>query len=148
MTILLQSSDNYNDLARYNPETGEIVNLSRLSAPSTNLVPIVGPFSIVQGSLLMLYRHLGELHLRIDDDDFEIRDENQTVLTNIQDNVYEFVLLKDDTELYKWRYVLPAIDPPLSLDPTPFVEEEHFNFCLFVHNILTDPERRKRIYNL
>lgn len=44
------------------------------------------------------------------------------------------------------EYRKPVIDPPLEHDPTPFVEEEHFDFGLFVRNVVSDRTRRERIY--
>jgi hypothetical protein len=31
-------------------------------------------------------------------------------------------------------------------DPTPFVEEEDFDFMWFIHNVLSDPARRESIW--
>jgi len=35
---------------------------------------------------------------------------------------------------------------PVSADPTPFVEDEDFDFGLFVTRVLGDSERRGRMY--
>jgi len=43
-------------------------------------------------------------------------------------------------------YDPPIIDPPLSEDPTAFVEEEHFDFGLFLANLSRDQSRQARMY--
>lgn len=49
--------------------------------------------------------------------------------------------------LFHWRYHPRAIDPPLSVDSNAFVEEEDFDFCLFVFHVANDRERRTTIYS-
>jgi hypothetical protein len=49
--------------------------------------------------------------------------------------------------LVNFRYHLPVNEVPLSIDPTPFIDEEDFDFLLFVHNVLAQDERRHRVYN-
>lgn len=45
-----------------------------------------------------------------------------------------------------WDYTLPIIDPPLSMDLTFGVEEEHFDFGLRLENLSRDPARMNRLY--
>jgi len=48
--------------------------------------------------------------------------------------------------LLQLLYKRPDLNPPLELDPTPFVEEEQFDFGVFVQSIVNDPARGNRIY--
>jgi hypothetical protein len=43
-------------------------------------------------------------------------------------------------------YDAPVIDPPLSEDMTPMVEEEDFDFGLFLANVSRDRGRQDRLY--
>ena len=64
----------------------------------------------------------------------------------MSENIYNISIVKDDDLIFTLTYNRPRIDPPLELDPTPFVEEEDFDFCLFLLNVLSDPGRKERIY--
>jgi hypothetical protein len=65
------------------------------------------------------------------------KDADQRLL-RIAANIHEPLLV---------RYQV-VIDPPLDQDPTPFVEEEHFDFDfgLLVANVCSDPSRQDRLY--
>jgi hypothetical protein len=56
-------------------------------------------------------------------------------------------LISNGALLFSFEYNAPKLDIPLENDPTPFVEEEDFDFLLFVNNVLKDKARRERIYN-
>jgi len=94
--------------------------------------------------VLILYREADVLHLRLDDTDFELTDDTRIELSRGDVNVLTAV--RGGTVLFSLKYQPPVIEPPLEIDPTPFVEEEHFDFGLFVYNIMRDVDRRSRIY--
>jgi hypothetical protein len=57
-------------------------------------------------------------------------------LSRLTANIHEPLLV---------RYQV-VIDPPLDQDPTPRVEEEHFDFGLLVANVYSDPSRQDGLY--
>jgi hypothetical protein len=44
-------------------------------------------------------------------------------------------------------YARPVLGPPLSHDSTPFVDEEDFDICLLIYDVMSNAARRKRIYS-
>lgn len=146
MVIVLQCLERYDTLAVLDPEIGSISWSSRQGFVSECPASICGVASRLDGRILCFYRHGGALHFRSDDQDFELGHTDSTQYQAIERGLAEFSILREGQPLYSWAYRRPVIDPPLELDPTPFVEEEQFDVCLFVHNVLSSPERRRRIY--
>jgi hypothetical protein len=144
--VLLQSMDKFDNLAELDTGTGQISYFSRRANPKAASRPIRGAIAQLHGRTLCLYREAGALHFRVDNEDFELTEKTHVELVRTQDDVNRITVLRNGVPLFTWTYQRPAIYPPLELDPTPFIEEEDFDFCLFVHNVVNDPSRRKRIY--
>lgn len=144
--ILLESNDRFDDLAELNTSTGQVSWFSRRANLTAASRPVRGHIAKLHGRTLCLYREAGVLHFRVNNEDFELTEKTYVKLERIEDNVNRITVLRDGDEMFTWTYRRPVIEPPLEIDPTPFVEEEHFDFCLFVYNVAGDPSRRERIY--
>lgn len=143
--MILQSNDYFDQLAELDPGTGIYRLLSRKQNPELTARPPVGGYSMVDGTMLSLYRIEGVLYLRVGDREFKLTDDVTSTLTR-EDNNGVFRLVQDGNVLLIFKYRLPVPEVSLSLDPTPFIEEEDFDFLLFVHNVLTETGRRHGIY--
>jgi hypothetical protein len=145
MNIVLHSMEQFDDLATMDVATGELTHYSRQTAPLLAARPIGGHFSSREQGFIALYRLHDVLHLRVDRTDVPLTGDVIVTLETAGSRRTLRVLRGDNT-IFELEYERPKIDPPLEVDPTPFVEEEHFDFGLFVFNIMADPGRRKRIY--
>jgi hypothetical protein len=143
--MILESKDVFDQLAELDPNNGTYRLLSRKQYPDLATTPPSGSYSIVDGTMLSLYRRDGVLYFRSADREFKVTDDVVSKLTR-EDNSRVFLLLKDGNVLVDLRYSPSEPEFPLTIDPTPFIEEEDFDFFLFVHNVLTQPDRRLRIY--
>jgi len=145
--ILLQSNDRFDDLAKLDTSTGRVSWFSRQVVDLTIASsPIRGHIAQLCGHTLCFYRKAKVLHFRVDDEDLELTEETQVELVRVRDAVNCITVLRNGVPLFTWTYHRPVIDPLLEYDPTPFIEEEQFDFCLFVYNVMNDPDRRERIY--
>lgn len=142
--ILLRSSDRYGEYAEIDTATGEIVWYPGQSGAVVGLGHIDGHIAVIDGYAVCLYRERGRLHLRIGAVDSEITDDTSAELA--QGKVSVLTLSRHAVGCFRWMYKRPVVEPPLDIDPTPFVEEEDFDFGLFVRNVMANPERRQRIY--
>jgi hypothetical protein len=102
----------------------------------------------LHGRTLFPYRERGVLRFRVDDKDIPLTAGTIVTLEQVSDRENCIAVHGDEVKLFTWTYRRPDIFPPLALDPTPFVEEEHFDFCPFVFNAANDAGRRNRIYRL
>jgi hypothetical protein len=144
--ILMQSLDKFDDLADLDINTGYISWFSRRANPAVASRPIHGHIAQLHGRILCLYRRGGVLHFRVDGEDFELTKNTSVNLERVRHDTNRIIVTQEGTLLFSWTYQRRVVFPPLELDPTPFVEEEDFDFCLFVYNVANDPERRERIY--
>lgn len=142
--MILECHDNFDQLAELNRHLPSAQFFSRKHHPELS-ASIAGSFSIVNEMMASLYRVQGVLYFRVADQEFEVTDEVSSTLES--DGSYRrFRVLEVKNVLVDLTYLTPESEIPLSLDPTPFVEEEHFDFLLFVHHVLTEPGRRNRVW--
>jgi hypothetical protein len=144
--MILQSKDKFNELALLNLDTGEVTFITKSSVSAQTSSKPVGGYSIVDGIMWSLYREDGKLYLRVGERAFEITDKigSQLARTPITHN---FQLLYGENLILEVTYTAPSLDIPLQDDPTPFIDEEDFDFPYFVHNVLSQAGRRQRVYN-
>lgn len=142
MIMLVQSHTVFNEVAEFDPETGALEVFPR---SIDERVEIRGHYAILSGVLVVLYRTGDGLNLRI----------GSTVLVGGELLSVTHARKVTDCRLSVTRsgvppleinYTVSLLDPPLALDPTPFVEDEDFDFGLFISNVLQSPTRRQQIY--
>jgi hypothetical protein len=144
--MVLQSQDKFDEIAVLNPSTGETNFVSKSKHPELASQTASGWYSIVDNVMCCLYRREGKLFLGVGKRTFELLDDVSSRLIRGQGSS-NFQLISNGALLFSFEYNPPKLDIPLENDPTPFVEEEDFDFLLFVNNILKDKARRERIYN-
>lgn len=102
-------------------------------------------FVIANGLLIALYRSGDELRLRVGREETSMQD--AVVVRTVVGERVKMSVTPASGERLTWEYTLPIIDPPLSMDPTPGIEEEHFDFGLHLEILSKDPARMKRVWN-
>jgi hypothetical protein len=99
------------------------------------------------GSLVALYRSGNEIYLQIDR---RVRRLDGSVSVVLQRTgsacSMEIISNEPGCQSLKLVYATPSTVVPITEDPTPFSEEEDFDFGLLIANVATDAERRSRIY--
>lgn len=143
--ILLQSKDVFEDILRINPLSGEMWELKRSDSPELAEEPINGTFANIGGKRLMFYRLEGGLRFSVDGEELAIDSDVGSSLES-QGGERIFRLMKGGRELLRFDYKIEDLEEMIPGDITPFIEEEDFDFCLFVHHVLNNPEKRNFIY--
>lgn len=140
--IWLQSNDKYDELAEYEHGKGTFTTASRNVLGSNVPSSTDGIFSILSAVFVALYKFDQGLFVRIGDQCIPLADD---VIVTVSGNVNNRLLTvkKAGKEIVHFCYVLDG-SKEISDDPTPFIEDEDFDFGLFVSNISTN-EKRKRI---
>jgi len=143
--MILACQDIFDQLAELDLRDSSVRFLSRKQHPELS-ASVAGSFSIVNEMMVSLYRVHGGLYFRVGDQVFQVTDDTTSTLETDGKN-RRFRLLERENILVDLTYLTPELEIPLSIDPTPFVEEEDFDFLLFVHNVLTQPGRRNGVSN-
>jgi len=96
--------------------------------------------------MVLLYREGDVLHFKVDDMDIELTDNTHIELKRGEVNVLK--VLRDDAPIFCLEYqpyVADEVDKwRMYFDP--FIEEEHFDFGLFLRNLMKDANRRHGVY--
>ena len=142
--IWLQSHELYDSLVEYNHSDGSFTEISRKSnlGNIATLSFINGVYSILSSTFVAIYRFEGQLFIRIGDNCIPLSDE-VVVSVRGENNARELLILEAGKEVCKINYELDA-SRWFEDDPTPFIDEETFDFGLFLSNI-SKSESRKRI---
>ncbi len=144
--MLLLFYDRYDTLAEFDPSTGRLEEFSRRAEPARATAPLQGTYARVDGRLVSLYRQDdGTLVLRVDALVVPLDTRSRIELLG-SGRGRRVRVTRDGRPVAEWHHEQPVLDPPLEEDPTPFVEEEHFDFALYLSNVASDSERCERLY--
>jgi len=140
--LCLQSQSNHNDYALMNRITNEVKFYSKVRQPC-DISSMNGFYETVNDKLCILFKYNKELFLKIDAEEFHITDETDSRFRKEGEH-HIFELKRQNEFLIEIVYLGPKPEIPLEIDPTPFIEYEHFDFLFFIHNILMEEGRRKK----
>jgi hypothetical protein len=143
--MLVQSFDDFGEVGDFDPATGRLATHRKTAADTSNR-PLGGHFAVLGGTLAILYRttpHDDALHLRIGERDYLLAATGIDWKKDADQRLLRVVATAHEPLLVRY---LVVIDPPLHQDPTPFVEEEDFDFGLFLANVRSNPSRQDRLY--
>ena len=142
--MLLQSHQSFDIAADYDPTTGRFDLFSLRAEPNRVAGQLSGVFDHIGGKRVLLYRLGDGLYLEIVGQRLQL--ETHLVKVQAVNGGLLLQVLSDGRSVIEMTYDPPLLDPPLSLDPTAFIEGEDFDFGLFLHNISHDRSRQKRMY--
>lgn len=138
----IQCQGEYDRLAQFDPKAGSLKIYSRkhLGDRAPKISEIEGWFSEHRDDPLVLYRTADTIFFRIHGNDF-VLDENTEVQVHGTSQRRKLYVKRFGKTIYETEYALPQTEPTPN-DQTPFIEEEDFDFGLFVSNISRDPRRK------
>ena len=140
--LWLRSREEYDCLATFEPSVGTLKKYS-LRALGDKAPSITdGCFSEVEEGILILYRSVGNIFFQIYNKIFLINDKIEIEVFGPREK-RKLQVVRDGKVIYETTYTPPG-PGMIEGDPTPFVEEEHFDFGLFVSNISKNPGRKDR----
>ncbi|MBW1903108.1 MAG: hypothetical protein JRJ20_15990 [Deltaproteobacteria bacterium] len=138
--IWLQSNEKFDSLAEYDPETGMLKKHSRKNLGSNVPETTDGFYSELTNGVFILYRFNDSLYFRANDNDFILDSVTEVVVSGPWEN-RELKVFCDGKMIFETIYS-PHGPKPISNDPTPFIEDEDFDFGIFVSNISKSPKRK------
>ena len=143
--LLLQSNDLYTEMAWLDTPAGELVKFSKEGKPDAEVGRINGHYSYIEGRLLALFcGEKGDVYVRIDSDIHKVEPTTSVKLEHEGKLRHLTVEAEGDSE-NTLHFTYHQITIPLygKLDFFTQMELEDFDFGLFIHDVLNDPERRE-----
>ncbi|HRI56356.1 MAG TPA: hypothetical protein PK170_04585 [Anaerolineae bacterium] len=146
--VLLESFDRFDDLIEFEPTTGQMVWLSKRENPALAFRPIQGVVSRLDGHLVILFRENHGLYLRVDDLRVELTNDARVELEIGSKNA--LFIVRNEVPLVRLEYEAYMADKTdqwrMYLDP--FIQDDHFDFGLFLFNTLNDLQKRDAVYSV
>jgi hypothetical protein len=142
MIVLLRNFDDYNDVQPFDTASGRLSSghSARTSAPSR----VSGTFAVTNRFLTALYRD--GAHLIVQHGSVRIPIE-EGMRAHVRERGSETWLDIEQEGRVAGSVPVPNSKRPLpGFDPTPFVEEEHFDFARLLTNVMGDPARAARMF--
>jgi hypothetical protein len=139
--MLIQSFDRHSEVAEFDPMSESIQTMARSSTLPTGLA---GHYAHLDDALIVLYRDGHNLWLKFGDTRVPLHPSSRAEYYRA--GARRSLRVQSDSKDLQFTYHLKELDPPLSIDFTPGVEEEDFDFGLFISNVVNNPERQERLY--
>jgi hypothetical protein len=140
--VILQRHTVFDTWGDFNPETGMLRTFSKKSASKCG--PTSGLFDYLGETLVILYRLDDNLYLLVGNRQMQMAD--HVIEIDSSGGRRIFRVIAGDATVLELAYDQPIIDPPLSEDWTQMVEEDHFDFGLFLANLSRDHIRQSHMY--
>jgi hypothetical protein len=139
--LWLRSNHSFDTLLELDPSTEDtrVVRASELS--DTAPKKINGFFDYLGATLVGLYAHNGRLMIRIANDVISL-DSKISVTVSGEATCRVLTVSRDTGAPLSVTYSLRS-QSTCGANPTPFVEQEYFDFGLFVANVVSDTNRRR-----
>jgi hypothetical protein len=144
--IFLQNSEHHALIGTLaSAKGGELTESDRSVLGQVDSRVVSGSYCKFEGKLVGVFRANEELYLLLGQRSLPWSSiESVSIEENPPNNRRLRVLVRGEVlEVDCRREVL---NPPLSDLHEPFVEDEDYDFCLFVRNLASDPERRQRVF--
>ena len=140
----LRSAHNIHEERHFNPVTGHLSNVLPRRDSSRD-ESLRGEFAHIDGHTWFLYRYRDEVHFRIDNIvDLVLSDDIQIKV--VYGTTNQIIITKGGAVAFIWDYRNAQTAPTFENDPTPFIEEEDFDFGLFVRNVANNVKRKRQFF--
>ena len=144
--LWLQSNEQYDALAEYEPAQGTYTLVSKASLGDQASEETEGHFALLSKVFVALYQTDHVLFLRIGERVISLADDIRIKVTGDAD-ARQFIVTKNQDRILEFRYAL-TIPESIEEDLTPFTEDEDENFGLFVANIANNDQRKRVLLGL
>lgn len=146
--IYLQSKEEFNRFAKLNMETGEAQYEDKSGLEDSERIYFSGTFSEVDNGAVFFYRYDSQLFLKLKEKTFPITDNTASSweIRKSDPIVAIFSISESGKLIYEKKYRPFASGNVIEGDMTAFVDEEDYDYLVFVNNVLNSKERRSDIY--
>ena len=146
MSPLILQRHSGNELILLDSEDAEPVRTTRAEHPVDSTFRwLSGLFEELGGELVLFFRSEGVLHLRAGNRSIDLTGYASSRHA-AQDGRRTLTLVEGGEVILTLSYAESELPPYIPSDLVLFTSEEDRDFGLFIHEVLSDPERRDRIW--
>jgi hypothetical protein len=145
---VLRSLEKYNEMALLDSESGEISFYAKADQIEIAFKLPNGVFSSFDGKIISLYRIGDKLIFLTEATVIEFQDQDKVSIESVDNEHNRFKILRGEKVLFSWIYRRPKIEPSISASQmiNPWIEEEDFDICLLIYNVVMNKNRAQRIF--
>ncbi len=141
--IWLRCYEKYDCVAEFELNSSSLKKHSQEALGKNFGLSIDGWFSQMEQGIFIFYKYENNIVFRAYDKEF-VLDDKTTIHVSGPRELRKLQIIRDNIVIHETFYSPPG-EGMIKGDPTPFVEEEHFDIGLFVSNISKDPKRKARL---
>ncbi len=143
--LWLQSNDEFDRIAEYDHDTGDYAQKSKNALGAEAAPATDGFFEILAGTFVAIYKMDQQLFLRVGSQRLPLHEDIKITVEELSDS--ERVLTVEAAGVTKATLSYEIdVSRKFAFDPTPGVEDEDFDFGLFVRAIHKSDERKRIIW--
>ena len=102
MEIILQSQDNYKEIALFNLDTEAFSIHSKADVEKQNSPP-KGYFSIHDNTIVCFFRVGHSLFFRLDQNTIEFKNNDRVILEPLSDDIFIFSIERNKENIFSWK---------------------------------------------
>jgi len=134
--IILQDRDVFAQLAEFDPDSKRIDHRRRAPAEAVRMSGWIGR---IGDDEVLFYKHAGALYLFVRGSTFSANGTEAHLTAH--GKTRQFELRRAGDSILDVTYSAPTISPPINDVLSPGESEEHYDYALFLKNVLNDPAR-------
>lgn len=138
--IWLQSYNKFDEVADYDHDSGGLHLFSRRDMGENSPRKTEGSFAFLSSVLFALYRHDERLFVRAGERCFPL---SSDVTIDVRGSSANRCICIAECNVLQLTLTYEVEDKGIDRDPTPFLDDESFDFGLFISNISKNPDRMK-----
>lgn len=143
--VWLRRAHHYAEIAHFEP-SNRALDKARNDAPAPDdWDALAGTFFIGRDDFLALYRRGGQIFFASRDLIVELNEEI-TAERRLVDTERRLIVKRAGSAIADIAYSVPDRLVSTEEDPTPFVDDEDFDYGLHVTRVINDPDRQQRYY--
>ncbi len=143
--LWLQSQMRFDEIAEFDADQMTLNKSSKSNLGNAAPSKYGGFFYEFHGGFLVLYHDVKKIYFVVDNRTYVLDDHTIVEVTGNENN-RKLEVLCDGKVLYVTHYI-PNYGDKIDDDPTPFIDDEDFDFGLFVSNISKNPDRKNVLIN-
>lgn len=144
MKLVLQSQDNYNEIAIIDLTSGTIESTQKTEGE----VKTQGCYSVYDGKIIGFFRIEDILYFLLDRQKIQFLENDNVNIESLPDNHCLFSIQRGSEIIFSWKYKRRQITPSISAFQmvNPMISEEDFDIFVLIHNVINNRDRKERVF--
>jgi len=144
MEIILQSQDNFNEIAFLDLASGTV----SIAQKTERKLKTNGYYNVHEGHVVGFFRLDENLYFVFDKQIIQFQENDNVFIESLPNSRCLFSIQRGQENIFTWEYECRQIMPPISAFQivNPMISEEDFDIFTFIYNVVNNKDRKERIF--